>query len=90
MRVDRVTIKNLILCGNRKRSRICSETPRVCKTLRDVLGEKLVLLEKLVCPYCGKQFRYQSRLAHHIRRKHYVDMMADVEEVVELWRSRRR
>jgi hypothetical protein len=90
MRVDRASIKNLILCGKRKRDRMCREFPGVCKAVKHAFGEKFVLLEKLVCPYCLRQFKLQSRLSHHIRRKHYADLMADVEKALELFRQRRR
>jgi len=90
MNINNVVIKNIILRGRRRRVRTCGAVPRVCQAISDVLGEKYELLERLICPYCGKQFRLQSRLSSHIRRYHYDELMEDVKSVVELIKQRKR
>jgi len=83
-------VRNLVLRGRRRRERTCRAVKGVCNAIRSVFGEKYELLERLICPYCGKQFRLQSRLSSHIRRYHYDELMNDVEKVVELIKQRRR
>jgi uncharacterized C2H2 Zn-finger protein len=89
MNASRVVIRNIVLSGRRKRNRLCREYPGVCRAIRIAFGEKYELLDKLVCPYCLKQFRYQASLSHHIRRKHFAELMDDVEKAVTLIKQRR-
>ena len=90
MNTSRVVIRNIVLRGRRMRERLCREYPGVCRAIRIAFGEKYELLDKLICPYCGRQYRYQAALSHHIRRKHFAELMDDVDKVVELIKQRRR
>jgi hypothetical protein len=90
MNTNNVVIKNIILRGRKRRGRACRAAPRVCQAISDVLGEKLMLIDDLTCPYCLKQFKQLNALSIHIRRRHYAELMNDVEKVVELIKQRRR
>jgi len=90
MNTNKVVIKNIILRGRKRRGRVCRVAPRVCQAISDVLGEKLMLIDDLTCPYCLKQFKWLNALSIHIRRRHYAELTNDVEKVVELIKQRRR
>ena len=90
MNINNIVIKNIILRGRKRRDRACRVAPRVCQAISDVLGEKLMLIDDLVCPYCLKQFNRLNALSTHVRRRHYAELMNDVEKVVELIKQMRR
>jgi hypothetical protein len=83
-------IKRLLLGGEERRREFCRTYPNMCSLFKKFFAEKLELINKLVCPYCNKQFKELRIFSKHVFSRHYEELMFDIYKFLDLWRMLRR
>jgi uncharacterized C2H2 Zn-finger protein len=83
-------IKKLLIGGGKRRKEFCRTYPNMCRLFKKIFAEKLELIDKLICPYCKKQFKALRTFSKHISNKHNGELMDDVYQFIDLWKKLRK